>query len=219
MTQLRIDFVSDISCPWCALGLASLSHALNQLAPEITAQLYFQPFELNPDLPAGGVDFAQHMAHKGYDAHKLAASQETLSMRGAELGVHFDFNRRGHIYNTFDAHRLLHWAGLEGRQEQLKLALFKAYFTDGANVGDHATLARIAGEAGLDPARAQAILASDEFAREVREQERHFTVQGIQSVPSVIINGRYLIQGGQPPEAFEQALRQIANSPPPATNA
>jgi len=212
MTQIRIDFVSDVSCPWCALGLKSLQAALARVAPGIDPEVRFQPFELNPGLPAQGVDFATHMAQK-YDLKAIAHSQETLAERGAALGFHFDFARRVRIYNTFDAHRLLHWAGIEGRQFELKLALFQAYFTDGRDISDHQVLSDLAAGTGLDGTRAREVLQSGAFTAEVREREQYYTSRGIHAVPSVIFNGRHLVQGGQPPEAFEQVLRQLAGQP------
>ena len=210
MTQIRIDFVSDVSCPWCAVGLKSLQAALARVAPGITPEIHFQPFELNPGLPAQGVDFATHMAGK-YDLKAIAQSQEALAARGAALGFHFDFEKRGRIYNTFDAHRLLHWADTEGRQFELKLALLQAYFTDGRDISDHAILVEVAASVGLDGARAREVLQSGALTTEVREREQYYTSRGIHAVPSVIFNSRHLVQGGQPPEAFEQVLRQLAN--------
>lgn len=215
MKKLKIDFVSDVSCPWCAIGLASLQTAIARLDGEVVADLTFQPFELNPQMVAQGEDTAEHLAKKyGSTPEQAAGMRETIRERGAAVGFTFNLDKRSRIYNTFDAHRLLHWAHLEditgAKQLALKQALLKAYFTDGQNPGDHATLVRAAAEVGLDAQRAQAILDSDEFAAEVREQENFYTSQGISSVPAVIINDRHLISGGQPPEVFEQALRQIA---------
>jgi predicted DsbA family dithiol-disulfide isomerase len=208
---LRIDFVSDVSCPWCAIGLASLQQALARLHGEISAEIHFQPFELNPQMAAEGEDAVEHLVHKyGSSAAQIAANQEMIRERGAALGFTFDMDRRKRVYNTFDAHRLLHWAGLEGRQLALKQILLRAYFTDGEDVGAHDTLVRLAVEAGLDAERARHILSGDEFADEVRTQEQFFTSRGIRSVPATIVNGQHLISGGQPPETFEQALRQIA---------
>lgn len=208
---LRIDFVSDISCPWCAIGLKSLEQAIDQLGDEFQVDLHFQPFELNPKMPAEGEDTGEHLARKyGSTAEQLAANREAIRARGEALG--FTFNSRDRIYNTFDAHRLLHWAALEGADHELTLkhALLRAYFTDGIDVSSHAELIRIAEQTGLDPHRAGQILESDEFAQEVHEQEQHYTASGIQSVPAVIINDKHLISGGQPPEVFENALREIA---------
>ncbi|WP_426690345.1 DsbA family oxidoreductase [Rhodanobacter ginsengiterrae] len=208
---LRIDFVSDVSCPWCAIGLASLQQALAKLEGEVSAEIHFQPFELNPQMPPAGEDSTEHLVRKyGSSAEQIDANRAAIRERGAALGFTFNMDRRSRVYNTFDAHRLLHWAELEGRQLALKQMLLRAYFTDGEDVSAHDTLLRLAGEVGLDVDRARAILAGDEFADEVRVQEAFFQSRGIHSVPATIINGQHLISGGQPPEAFEQALRQIA---------
>ena len=206
---LRIDFVSDVVCPWCAIGLAALEQALARLEGEVQAEIHVRPFELNPGMGPEGEDIAEHLQAKyGMTATQLAENQERIRARGAELGVVFD--ERSRTWNTFDAHRLLHWAGIEGGQLALKRALLRAYFTDGDDVSDHATLARIAGEAGLDPARAAGILASDAHAADVRAEEAFFQRSGINSVPAIIIDGTHLISGGQPVEVFERALREIA---------
>ena len=208
-TPLRIDFVSDVACPWCAVGLNALERALDNLQDELVVQIHFQPFELNPQMPAEGEDADEHLAKKyGLGPDQLARNREALRQRGAELG--FVFNPRKRVYNTFDAHRLLHWAGIEGGQAALKHALLRAYFTDSRNVSDHEVLVDCAVQAGLDGAKAREVLASGAYADDVRTQERFFTDRGIQAVPSVIINGQHLIQGGQPAEVFENALRQIA---------
>jgi len=208
---VKIDFVSDVSCPWCAVGLKSLEMALARVGPDVPVDLHFQPFELNPQMGPEGQDMVEHITQKyGSSAADIARSQEALRARGAALGFQFDFQRRGRIYNTFDAHRLLHWAEAEGKQRALKNALFAAYFTEGRDPSNHDVLVSVAGSVGLDEARARQILASDEFAAAVRERERFYTGLGIHAVPSVIINDRHLIQGGQPPEVFEKALRQLA---------
>ena len=207
----KIDFVSDVSCPWCAIGLQSLQSALHKLEGELDASLTFQPFELNPQMVAEGENITEHLAKKyGSTPEQAAGAQENIRSRGAALGFVFNMDKRGRIYNTFNAHRLLHWAEAEGKQVELKKALLKAYFTDGENPSDAALLVRVAESVGLDAARAQAILDSDAFAAEVREQERFYQQAGISSVPAIILNDQHLISGGQPPEVFEQALRQIA---------
>ena len=211
MKTLRIDIVSDVVCPWCAIGLASLEQALQRTQGEVAADIHFQPFELNPHLPAEGEGIGEHLQRKyGMDPAQLADNQERIRARGAALGFVFDFNARSRIWNTFDAHRLLHWAGIEGGQRALKHALLQAYFSEGRNVSDHATLVDIASDAGFDAERAQAILASDDYAAEVREAERFFTRNGINGVPAVIIERKHLVSGGQPVEVFERALREIA---------
>jgi predicted DsbA family dithiol-disulfide isomerase len=210
-TQLKIDFVSDVSCPWCVIGLKSLETALQRLQGEVTADLHFQPFELNPQMGTEGQDIVEHIAQKyGSTAADIERNRENIRARGAELGFEFNTQKRGRIYNTFDAHRLLHWAEIEGKQEALKSALFSAYFTEGLNPSDHPVLLGIAQKVGLNARRAAEILGSDEFAAEVREREKFYADRGIQAVPSVIINDQHLIQGGQPDEVFERALRQLA---------
>ncbi|MBA4329723.1 MAG: disulfide bond formation protein DsbA [Polaromonas sp.] len=213
---LKIDFVSDVSCPWCVIGLKSLEDALGRVGDSVKADIHFQPFELNPKMAPEGQDIGEHLAEKyGSTPEQSQKNREMIRARGADVGFTFSMDKRSRIYNTFDAHRLLHWAGEEGPGLQLALkeALFKAYFTDGDSPGSHEVLARVAGEVGLDVDRAKAILASDEYAEAVRERENFYLQHGIHSVPAVIINDKHLISGGQPAEVFEQALRQIAAQP------
>ncbi len=208
---MKIDFVSDVSCPWCAIGLSALEQALARLGDDVPVELHFQPFELNPQMPAEGEETVGHLMRKyGLTAEQCERNAEAIRQRGETVGFVFGKGKRSRIYNTFDAHRLLHWAGLEGRQRELKHALLRAYFTDGENPSDAGLLVRTAVEVGLDGERAQAILASDEYAAEVREREDFYLDSGISAVPSVIVDDRHLIQGGQPVEAYEEALRRLA---------
>ena len=210
---LRIDFVSDVSCPWCAVGLKALQQAIAAVEDDIAVELHFQPFELNPQMPPEGQDTAEHLTQKyGSTAAQLAQNRETLRERGTEVG--FQFNQRSRVYNTFDAHRLLHWAGEQGGAAELALkhALLKAYFTDDRDVSSHDVLLQCAAVAGLDPAGAGQVLASDLYAAQVRQQQRQYQQRGITAVPSVIINQEHLLQGAQPTAFFEQALRQIASA-------
>jgi len=208
---VKIDFVSDVSCPWCVIGLRSLEAALARVAGVLTPDIHFQPFELNPQMSAQGEDVAEHIARKyGSSPEELARSQEMIRARGAELGFEFALGQRKRIYNTFDAHRLLHWAEDTGKQEALKNALFAAYFTEGRNPSDPEVLVSLATRVGLDADRARQIVESDEYADEVRAREQWYLDRGIHAVPAVILNGRYLIQGGQPVEVFEAALRKLA---------
>jgi len=215
--KLKIDFVSDVSCPWCVIGLRSLEQALERVGDAVSADIHFQPFELNPQLPQAGQDVTEHLVQKyGSTPEQLRHNQEAIRARGAELGFTFDMGKRSRVYNTFDSHRLLHWAELEGRQLELKRALFAAYFTAGRNPSDREVLVDLATQAGLDPVRAREVLESGRYADEVREREQMYGRLGIQAVPSVIFNDKYLIQGGQPVDIFEQALRQIASEEPPS---
>ena len=209
--QVRIDFVSDVSCPWCVIGLKSLEQALDRVKDSVDAELHLQPSELNPAMAPGGQDIAEHLAQKyGATEEQGAKTREMIRSRAAELGFNFNMEARSRIYNTFDAHRLLHWAEMQGKGHALQMALFEAYFTKGENPGDHGVLERTALEVGLDSAEAARILSTDTYAADVREREQYYQRAGINSVPAIIINERHLISGGQPSEVFEQALRQIA---------
>ncbi len=209
--RLTIDVVSDIAGPWCAVGLASLERALQRIDGEIATDIHFQPFELNPQMSPEGEDIAEHLAKKyGSTPEQLERNRENIRARGAELGFTFDMSKRSRIYNTFDAHRLLHWAEGQGKQHALKRGLFTAYFTEGRNPSDREVLVDVVEEAGLDPAAAREVLESGRYAAEVRERQQFYNRLGIRAVPSVIINDKYLIQGGQPVEVFEQSLRKIA---------
>jgi len=208
---IKIDFVSDVSCPWCIIGLHGLEEALSRSADAVEAEITFQPFELNPAMPPGGQNIVEHVAQKyGATPEQSAATREAIRARAAAVGFAMRTSDKSRIYNTFDAHRLLHWAALKGRQKELKHALFAAYFTDGQDPSDHEVLAGAAAKAGLDPDQAREVLASGLYASEVRQAEALWRSRGIDGVPAIVIDDRYLISGGQPPEVFEQALRQIA---------
>lgn len=209
---MKIDFVSDIACPWCAVGLNALERALAALGPEIPVKLEFQPFELNPDMPAEGVDMLQYLgARYGLSEAQVHANQATLRERGAAVG--FAFGARGRVWNTFDAHRLLAWARVEAgadAQRRLEHALFAAYHGAGRNPGEREVLLELVDLLGLDRTRAAQVLDGDAFAADVRAAERRWQDAGIHSVPALVVDGRHLIQGAQKPEVFEQVLRRLA---------
>jgi predicted DsbA family dithiol-disulfide isomerase len=213
-TAMKIDFVSDIACPWCAVGLGALEQALHELKDEVKAELHFQPFELNPHMPEGGEDLVEHLGKKyGSSAEQQAQMYQNIKARGAEVGFAFHPTGRGRIFNTFDAHRLLHWAeveGQEGDQLRLKKAFLQAYQGQGEVIESHEVLLNIVQGIGMDKAAAKAVLDSNTFAEEVRAKENFYTSAGIHSVPAVIINDKHLISCGQPAAVFASALRQIA---------
>ena len=218
-TTLRIDFVSDIACPWCAVGLCALETALQRLAPAVQVELHFQPFELNPDMAPEGADAGEYLKAKyGMGDEQLAHNRTVIRERGAAVG--FIFGDRARVWNTFDAHRLLHWAAEpgqpEGTQRALKHALLQAYHGEGRNPGAHDVLLDLVGRVGLDAAVAADVLARGLYADEVRAAEHQWQQAGIRSVPAIVINRQHFISGGQPPEVFEQALRQIAVSANPS---
>ena len=208
---LTIDFVFDIVCPWCVIGLKGLKEALARAGDAVTAEIRFHPFELNPAMPPEGENIVEHIGRKyGATPEQSAGTRAMIRERAAALGFTMAMGDESRIYNTFDAHRLLHWAGLVGDQQALKMALFTAYFTEGKNPGDRNVLLAAAEQAGLDVVEAAGVLDEGRYAEEVRAEEALWQSRGIQSVPAIVIDQRYLISGGQPPEAFEQALRQIA---------
>ena len=209
---MKIDFVSDVACPWCAVGLNALEQALARIGDAVAVELRFEPFELNPTLPADGVDATQYLKAKyGLSDEQLAHNRASLRARGADVG--FDFGDRAWVWNTFDAHRLLHWAGAEGppgSQRALKHALLRAYHGEGRNPADEDVLVEAAAAAGLDADAAREVYRSGRYADAVRDAERRWQQAGIHAVPSVVVDDRHLIQGGQPAAVFEEALRRIA---------
>lgn len=213
---MRIDFISDIVCPWCAIGLYSLEAAAARI-PGLQLDLHFQPFELNPDMGPEGQDIEEHLAQKyGASPAALAGTRAAIRERGAALGFDFRMEARSRIYNTRDAHRLLHWVDEAlgaAQQRALKVALLKAYFTDGRNVSDRAVLLDIAVATGLSEADSRALLDSDRYDADITALERQVQAQGIHAVPAIVINQRHLIQGGQSVEVFEQLLRQVMVEP------
>ncbi len=208
---VTIDFVSDVVCPWCALGATALEQAIANLAGEVKVELTFKPFELNPDMPAEGENAVAHMMRKyGRSAEEVASGKRMLMERGEAIGFTFDLEKRSHFYNTFDAHRLLFWALQQGRQIELKKTLLRGFFTDGQNVSEHETLARLAAEAGLEIEGARQVLGSAAYADEVRELEAFYREHGINSVPAMVLNGRQLVSGSQSVSDYEHMLREMS---------
>jgi predicted DsbA family dithiol-disulfide isomerase len=222
---LHIDFVSDVVCPWCVVGLGGLEAALAVLEGEgITAEVHFRPFELNPQMPPEGENIVDHIGRKyGSTPEQSAKNRAMITERAAEAwpGFEMRMGEDSRIWNTFDAHRLLHWAGTIGRAEQraLKAALFVAHFTEGRRLTDPEVLADVAEVAGLVPgssprmtrARAVEVLADDLYAAEVRAEAALWLSRGISGVPAVVVEGKWLISGGQPAGVFEEALRKMAS--------
>ena len=208
--SVRIDIVSDVMCPWCAIGYASLSRALQAMAGQVEADIHWQPFELNPDMPGEGQNLREHLQQKyGSSAEESKAVRERITSMGEQLGVTFNFTDEQRIVNTFSAHQLLHWAGNSGLQTALKMALFNAYFRDGLDVSRHDVLVDIARDVGLDAQQAHAVLADQRYAAEVRNKEQQWQESGIRSVAAIILDQKYLLTGAQPPEAYVKALSEI----------
>ncbi len=212
MKNVTIDVVSDVACPWCVIGYKNLQQALESLDGEIEADLAWHAFELRPDAPAEGENWREHiMAKYGMSYEQSEENRMRITDAGEQVGFTFNFTDDMRTQNTFNCHRLLHWAKDSGQQTALKLALFEAYFTDRTNVNDPDVLLQAVEKAGLDRDSAAAVLASDRFEQAVRSEEGHYQQMGVSSVPTFIVNGKYAITGGQPAEVFVQALRQIAS--------
>ncbi len=211
--MIKIDYVSDVACPWCAVGLGNLNKAIVQLSDQANFEVHFHPFELNPNMPLGGQDAIEHLTEKyGLTAEQVKANQANIRTKALEAGFEFHPEGRKRVYNTFDAHRLLYWAGQEfGLTEQanLKKELLNTYFCLAVNLDDQKNLLDAVTRSGLDEDRAQAVLQNDEFSKEVREEEFTYTNAGISSVPSIILNDQYLLQGAQPPESLLKAFEQL----------
>lgn len=214
MKKVKIDFVSDVACPWCAVGLGGLLAAVDRIGPELDVQIHMQPFELNPDMPKGGQNTGERLMKKyGYDEARLLENRKVIAERAAAVDMPMNQTKDSRSYNTFGAHRLLHWAGTIGQKEQvaLKRSLLKTYHFDNLDTSETDVLVQAARDAGLDEALAREVVDSGRYTEEVRADQSKWQQLGISSVPSVIINDKYLLSGGQPPEAFEQALRQAAD--------
>ena len=210
---IKIDYVSDVACPWCAVGLGNLNQAIAQLSEKANFEIHFQPFELNPNMPLGGQDAIEHLTEKyGLSIEQVQANQANIRVKALEAGFEFHPEGRKRVYNTFDAHRLLYWAGWEfgiEKQAGLKKELLNTYFCLAVNLDDQTNLLDAVTRSGLDRDRAQKVLDNNEYIREVRESEANYTKLGISSVPSIILNDQYLLQGAQPPESFVNAFERL----------
>jgi predicted DsbA family dithiol-disulfide isomerase len=210
---IKIDYVSDIACPWCAVGLGNLNKAMDQLKDKVNFEVHFRPFELNPNMPKGGQDAIEHLTEKyGLTVEQVKSNQANIRSKALEAGFEFHPDGRKRVYNTFDAHRLLYWAAKEydlQKQATLKKELLNTYFCLAVNLDDQKNLLDAVSRAGMDPKRAQQILNGDEFASEVRDEAAIYKNAGISSVPSIILNENYLLQGAQAPESFIDAFEQL----------
>ena len=211
--NIKIDYVSDIACPWCAVGLGSLNKAMDQLKDKVNFEVHFRPFELNPNMPKGGQDAIEHLTEKyGLTVEQVKSNQANIRSKALEAGFEFHPDGRKRVYNTFDAHRLLYWAAKEydlQKQATLKKELLNTYFCLAVDLDDQKNLLDAVSRAGLDPKRAQQILNGDEFTSEVRDEAAIYKNAGISSVPSIILNENCLLQGAQAPESFIDAFEQL----------
>ncbi len=206
---LRVDIVSDVVCPWCIVGFKQFEKALNQAGA--SAEIYWHPFELNPQMAVEGQNLREHLAEKyGTTPEASQQARDQLTELGKELDFTFSFADDSKIQNTFLAHQLLHWAGTQGRQHELKMALFTANFTNHQNVNDINVLAEVASSIGLDKAEALAVLSDHRYADLVRQEELYWTGKGIQGVPAMIFNQQHLVTGAQGVENYTSILHQLS---------
>jgi predicted DsbA family dithiol-disulfide isomerase len=209
---LRIDIVSDVVCPWCAIGYSQLAEALKQT--NTPHEIHWHPFELNPNTPHEGRNYREHIMEKyGTTAEDIKENRARMTAAGAEAGFNFQFTDEFRTYNTFNTHQLLYWADQQGRMHDLKQALFVAHFVDNKNVADSTVLANVAADIGLDRSEALAVLEEQRFATAVEKEKQHWQQQGIQSVPSMVFNERHLISGAQGIENYKSILQQLADMP------
>lgn len=210
---IKIDYVSDVACPWCAVGLGNLNKAISELSDKALFEVHFRPFELNPNMPKGGQDAIEHLTEKyGLTVEQVKVNQANIRSKALEAGFEFHPEGRKRVYNTFDAHRLLHWAAKEydlQKQAALKIEFLNTYFCLAVNFDEQQNLLDAVTRAGLNRQRAQEVLTGSEFINEVREEEAAYTKAGISSVPSIIMNDQYLVQGAQPAESFINAFEQL----------
>jgi len=214
MKKIHIDIVSDIACPWCAIGYARLERAMEQLAPEYEFTVQWHAFELNPDHSGEGEPILPALARKyGRSEEELRVTQSQMMTIAEDLGLNFDRIQERLTCNTFDAHRLVKWAGEQGQQTGMKQALFEAYFGKAEDVANHDVLIKCVESLGLEAAKARDVLGTDQYAAEVREDEARYQKAGVTAVPAYIINGQYLISGAQEPDTLVQALQEIGAEP------
>jgi predicted DsbA family dithiol-disulfide isomerase len=205
----RLDIFSDPICPWCYIGKTNLDRAL-EAAPDHPFEIEWHPFQLNPDMARDGVDRAAYLEAKFGGKARTVEIYARVEQAARDAGLVIDFARIPRVPNTLDAHRTIHWAGLEGKQTAMVSALFRAYWREGRDIGDAATLAAIAGEVGLDPAVIARLLASDADLDGIRARDAHARERGVNAVPTFVIANRYVVSGAQPPALWAQVMTELA---------
>jgi predicted DsbA family dithiol-disulfide isomerase len=213
--MIKLDIISDPVCPWCYIGKANLDRAL-EANPNHAFEIEWHPFQLNPDMPAEGRDRREYLETKFGGKARAVEVYARVEEAARDAGLQIDFGAIPRIPNTLNAHRLIHWAGLEGRQTAIVSALFRAYWTQGRDIGDMATLVAIAGECGLDMAMTERLLGTDADAEDIRARDHHARQRGVSGVPCFIIANQYVVSGAQPPQVWAQVIEELASVPPAA---
>ena len=209
--MIRLDIFSDPVCPWCYIGKAHLERAMEQRAGHPFA-VEWHPFQLNPAMPEGGMDRRDYLEAKFGGKARAVEVYARIEEAARDAGLEIDFAAMRRTPNTLDAHRLIHWAGLEGRQGAVVSALFRAYFRDGRDIGDATTLAAIAGEAGMDAGVAARLLATPADRDDLAARDADARAKGVTAVPTFLLDRRHVIAGAQPPEVWCRIIDEIAAS-------
>ena len=207
--MIKLDILSDPICPWCFIGWTYLARAM-EARPDHPFDIEWHPFQLNPDMPAGGMDRRAYLEAKFGGQQGAVEAYMPVVENAARAGLEIDFEAIARTPNTLDAHRLLHWAGLEGRQTPTKLALFRAYFQQGRDIGDRSVLADLAADAGLDRAMIAQLLEGDADAEDIRARDAHARARGVTGVPTFIIAGQHVLRGAQPTDLWTRVIDEIA---------
>lgn len=206
--MVKLDIISDPICPWCYIGKTQLDRAL-EAAVEHPFEIEWHPFQLNPDMPEGGMDRRAYLEAKFGGKEQAVKTYAQIDEHARSVGLDLDLGAIERTPNTLNAHRLIHWAGIEQRQSMIVSALFRAYFKEGRDIGDVEVLADLADSAGMDAALVQRLLATDEDLQGIREKDASFRKMGISSVPTFIIAGQHAVPGAQPPELWAQVIAEI----------
>ncbi len=206
--MIKLDILSDPICPWCYIGKASLDRAL-EARPDHPFEIEWHPFQLNPDMPAEGMDRRKYLETKFGGKHRATAVYARIAEAAEAAGLPIDFEKIRRTPNTLDAHRVIHWAGLEGRQTAMVAALFRAYFTEGQDIGDVDVLADLAGEVGLDREMIRRLLDGDSDRKDIADRDAHARSRGVTGVPTFVVGYRHALPGAQPPEVWNQAIDEV----------
>jgi predicted DsbA family dithiol-disulfide isomerase len=211
--EIRLDVFSDPVCPWCYIGKANLDRALTQ-HPDHPFRIEWHPFQLNPDMPRQGMDRATYLEAKFGGREKAARAYAQVEAAAQKAGIEMEVAKVPYASNTLDAHRLIHWAGIEGKQNAMVDALFRAYWHAARNIGDPATLAQIAGEVGMDAAATARLLASDADRDDIAARDLDARQKGVNAVPTFLVAQKYVVSGAQPPELWGQVIAELVQSKP-----
>jgi len=206
---IRLDIFSDPVCPWCLIGKANLDRAMES-RPNHPFQVQWHPFQLNPDMPREGVGHVDYLAAKFGSREKAIQAMLQVAEHAKAAGAEIDMEKVTRLPNTLDAHRLIHWAEIEGRQTAMVARLFKAHWREGADIGEAATLARLAGEVGMDAAAVARLLATDADADDIRARDMDARQKGVTAVPTFLIAQQYVVSGAQPVEMWQQVIDELA---------